>query len=60
MTRSIAAGTVRRPFGRLADGREVDEITLRNGRGLELSVIPLGGIVTALRCLDRRGLQRRR
>ena len=55
MTRSIAAGTVRRPFGRLADGREVDEITLRNGRGLELSVIPLGGIVTALRCLDRRG-----
>lgn len=55
MTRSAAAGIIRRPFGRLADGREVDEFTLCNGRGLELSVIPLGGIVTALHCPDRDG-----
>jgi aldose 1-epimerase len=45
----------RRPFGRLPDGREVDEFTLDNGRGLALSLIPLGGIVTALRCPDRDG-----
>jgi aldose 1-epimerase len=55
MTRSIAAGIVCRPFGWLADGREIDELTLCNGRGLELSVIPLGGIVTALHCPDRNG-----
>jgi len=55
MTSSVEAGITRRPFGRLADGRELDEITLSNGRGLELSVIPLGGIVTALRCPDRDG-----
>lgn len=52
---TASAGIVRRPFGRLADGREVDEFTLANGRGLELSAIPLGGIVTALRCPDRDG-----
>ena len=45
----------RRAFGRLPDGQEVDEFTLDNGRGLQLSLIPLGGIVTALRCPDRAG-----
>jgi aldose 1-epimerase len=38
-----------RPFGSLPDGREVVETTLDNGRGLALSTINLGGIVTALR-----------
>lgn len=50
-----AAGIVRRPFGRLADGGEVEEFVLDNGRGLELAVIPYGGIVTSLRCPDREG-----
>ena len=53
--RRLDLSLTRRPFGRLADGREVDEFTLDNGRGLELSLIPLGGIVTALRCPDRAG-----
>ena len=44
-----------RPCGRLADGREVVEHTLDNGRGLVLKAINLGGIVTSLRCPDRAG-----
>ncbi len=50
-----AAGISRRPFGRLADGREVEELVLDNGRGIVLAVIRYGGIVTALRCPDRDG-----
>ena len=44
-----------RPYGRLADGREVVEHTLDNGLGLVLKAINLGGIVTSLRCPDRAG-----
>jgi len=44
-----------RAYGRLADGREVVEHTLDNGRGLVLKAINLGGIVTALCCPDRDG-----
>ena len=44
-----------RLFGHLPDGRAVHEHTLDNGRGLVLRAINLGGIVTALRCLDRDG-----
>lgn len=44
-----------RDFGRLADGRAVHEYTLDNGRGLSLSAINLGGIVTAIRVPDRQG-----
>ncbi|MCW5631717.1 MAG: galactose mutarotase [Rubrivivax sp.] len=51
----MAAGVTVRPFGRLADGREVDEYTLDNGRGLRLRAINLGGIVTAIECPDREG-----
>ena len=45
-----------RDFGQLADGRRVREYTLDNGAGLSLSAINLGGIVTALRVPDRRGV----
>lgn len=44
-----------REFGRMPDGRAVTEYTLDNGRGLSLSAINLGGIVTALRVPDRHG-----
>jgi aldose 1-epimerase len=44
-----------RVFGHLPDGREVHEHTLVNGRGLSLSAINLGGIVTALNVPDRQG-----
>jgi len=43
------------PFGRLADGRDVDLITLSNSRGASLGVITLGGIVASLKMPDRRG-----
>jgi aldose 1-epimerase len=49
------AGVSRRHYGTLPDGRQLDEFTLDNGRGLTLSAIPLGGIVTAIRCPDRDG-----
>jgi aldose 1-epimerase len=42
-----------REFGRLDDGTLVREYTLDNGRGLSLSAINLGGIVTAIRTPDR-------
>lgn len=45
----------RRSFGHLPDGTAVDELTLSNGRGLSLSVINLGGIVTSIHCPDREG-----
>jgi aldose 1-epimerase len=44
-----------RDLGRMPDGRAVTEYTLDNGRGLRLSAINLGGIVTALHVPDRRG-----
>ncbi len=53
--KSGAASITRREFGRFADGRIVDEYTLDNGRGLSLSAINLGGIVTAIRTPDRDG-----
>jgi aldose 1-epimerase len=52
---SSLASVSRRDFGRLPDGRVVHEYTLDNGRGLSLSAINLGGIVTAIRCPDRDG-----
>ncbi len=52
---TAAARIHRRPFARLDDGLEVEEFVLDNGRGLELALIPYGGIVTALHCPDREG-----
>jgi aldose 1-epimerase len=48
-------GISRREFGHLPDGRLVEEFTLHNGRGMSLSAINLGGIVTSLRVPDRHG-----
>lgn len=39
-------------YGRLPDGRVVHEYTLSNGRGLTLTAITLGGIVTSLNVPD--------
>jgi aldose 1-epimerase len=44
-----------RTHGHMPDGRAVTEYTLDNGRGLSLSAINHGGIVTALRVPDRQG-----
>lgn len=45
----------RRDYGRLPDGRVVHEYTLDNGRGLKLTAITLGGIVTGLWVPDAQG-----
>jgi len=59
---SERAGALRAPHGvhsrsagRLADGREVTEYLLDAGGGITMSVLDLGGIVTALNCPDRDG-----
>jgi len=44
-----------RECGRLPDGRVVHEYTLDNGRGLKLTAITLGGIVTGLWTPDAQG-----
>jgi aldose 1-epimerase len=49
------ARITRREFGLLPDGRNVDEYTLDNGRGMTLCVITYGGIVNAIRVPDREG-----
>lgn len=55
LARMNAPSITQREFGVLPDGRPVHETTLDNGRGLALSVINLGGIVSALRVPDRGG-----
>lgn len=45
----------RRDYGLLPDGRAVHEYTLDNGRGLKLTAITLGGIVTGLWAPDAQG-----
>jgi len=49
------AGVTRTPFGRLPDGRQVEQFTITNAHGLEVRVITYGGIITALRTPDRAG-----
>lgn len=55
MSSSNSTSITSREFGRMPDGRAVTEYTLDNGRGLSLSAINHGGIVTALRVPDREG-----
>jgi aldose 1-epimerase len=42
-------------YGRLADGTEVDLVTLTNASGIEVDVISYGGIITRLLTPDARG-----
>jgi aldose 1-epimerase len=43
------------PFGRTPDDQLVDIITLRNGNGIEMTVLTYGGIIMSLRTPDRTG-----
>jgi aldose 1-epimerase len=43
-------------FGMLPDGKEVSRFTLRNSRGIEVSVINYGGIITSLLVPDKNGV----
>ena len=44
-----------KPYGQLADGTQVDMITLRNPNGIEVDVISYGGIITRLLSPDAQG-----
>ncbi len=44
------------PFGATAGGAAVDLITLRNGKGMEMTVLTYGGIIMSLKTLDRNGV----
>jgi len=49
------AGVTHAPFGRLPDGRAVEQFTLTNAHGIEVRVITYGAIVTGIRTPDRSG-----
>ena len=51
----MSSSITSREYGHMPDGRIVTEYTLDNGRGLRLSAINHGGIVTALHVPDRHG-----
>ena len=42
-------------FGKTSDGANVDQYTLKNSNGMEVSVISFGGIITSLKAKDRDG-----
>ena len=44
-----------RHYGRLADGSDIYEYTLRNASGMEFQFITFGGIITSIRVPDRQG-----
>jgi aldose 1-epimerase len=49
------AGMTKQSWGNLPDGRGVDMYTLTNGKGMEASIITLGGIVQSLKVPDKSG-----
>lgn len=53
--RAAKAAVVRAPFGKMPDGKLVEQFTLTNARGVELKAIGYGGIITSLRVPDRAG-----
>ena len=43
------------PYGRTPGGQVVDLITLRNGHGIEMTVLTYGGVIATLRTPDKSG-----
>ncbi len=44
-----------KPFGKMPDGRQVDIVTLTNGKGLTAKIITYGGIIIAFDVPDKNG-----
>jgi len=53
--RTLGDGIMKRPFGNLPDGRDVELYNLTNDNGMAASITTYGGIVTALTTPDFRG-----
>lgn len=51
----LAAAVVVAPYGTTTAGERVERITLRNARGMVVSILTLGGIIDEVRAADRRG-----
>ncbi len=49
------AGMTKQPFGKTADGKNVEIYTLTNARGVEAKIITYGGIVVSLKVPDNKG-----
>ncbi|WP_241557228.1 aldose epimerase family protein [Croceibacterium ferulae] len=55
MPAAARAEVVREPYGTTAGGEAVERITLANARGHSVSLLTLGGIITAITMPDREG-----
>jgi aldose 1-epimerase len=49
------ADVIKRPFGTLPNGREVELFLLTNDSGMRVEITPFGGIVTSITTADRNG-----
>src|SRR5688572_3014096 len=52
---SSRPGFKRESFGKLADGTEVEQLTLRNTNGIEVQLLTFGAIVRSIKVPDRNG-----
>jgi aldose 1-epimerase len=54
-TKKNAASTVRRPFGKTAEGIKVEEFVITNNNGMEVTVSAYGATVVSLKVPDKSG-----
>lgn len=54
-TPALAAEAKKSTFGKLADGRTVDAVTLSNGKGVSTTILALGASIQALTMPDKSG-----
>ena len=55
MNASSKAKVERAPFGKMADGTEVERIVLRGAEGFEAGILPYGAVLHTLHVRDRNG-----